>query len=196
MYTCGYTPMHGHLVLQRFDRGLVSLGVSLLEAQTKSTAYMASKERSDFERAIRASEGEAKEIAEARRASFAALVPPEPPEGEGGSSKLCFHLSPAGRSEEVKTVAPAPTMRTMEGVKVSTQPKVTDAQWRRFESWRTVEDLYNYVRSIERGVSPEVVLVKCSPRPEIVLDEDEFRTKSLESLGLWPSGHLRIVSKA
>ena len=160
----GYEPVHGHLVLQRRDTALLWLGKAALEAVRNSDAYVSSKESLEIARAMGASAVAYDEEEERRRRAFASRVPTEPPEGAAGSSKICVHVGGA-------------------------------ANWRRFESCNTLEDLLNYVRSLQ-GTPPvqtvaQLRVADVTTRPSKAFDVSTQLGLTLQSLGLWPTGHIR-----
>eukprot|EP00966_Prymnesium_polylepis_P160724 3714786-Prymnesium_polylepis.1 len=92
LWAVGYENVHGHLVLQKRDAALLWLGKSALETTRASTAYQASKEAQQLDKALSLS-GQAYEAEdERRRAAWLERVPAEPAEGAAGSSLICVHV--------------------------------------------------------------------------------------------------------
>ena len=91
-YAVGFEPMHGYLVNQRQDLALLWLGKSALEALRTDAAYQSSKEDAQVRHAMELSKMEWEVSTETQRAAYLSRVPEEPPEGEAGNAKICFHV--------------------------------------------------------------------------------------------------------
>jgi hypothetical protein len=164
----GYEALHGQLVLQSRDPALLWIGKAALEAVRASAAYLGAKEAIQVEQALGLSKQEYATEDAARRATYAKRVPAEPPEGAAGNALLCFHL-----------------------VDGSTQV------WRRFEAENTLEDVVNYSRSLpgtpmEGAASRPLRLSNVTMAPYKPLDVDTQLGLTLQSLDLWPTGHVKI----
>ena len=160
----GYEPLHGHLVLQARDPALLWLGKSMLESVRNTEAYLGSKESIEIEKALGMSAVAYDAEDERRRAAFASRVPPEPAEGSAGSAKVCVHVG-------------------------------ASSTWRRFNSADTLEDVLNFVRSLP-GVPPvasthELRVADVTTRPAKRLDPSTQLGLTLQTLDLWPTGHVR-----
>lgn len=168
MYKVGFEPMHGYLVLQRYTP-LVATGLQALKDQrSRSAAYATSREALDVQRATQASVTSHQQEVSKAKAKFAAKVPEEPVEGEAGSCALCFHV---GGSTPV---------------------------WRRFESCATLEDVLNFARSLPSTPLPRedaspLGLRNITTRPGQVLDTRHNLGLTLQTLDLWPSGHIEVA---
>ena len=162
MQAVGYVPMHGHLVLQHPNSALLRRGKAALEQQQKSRSYIAAKDTLELSRVLAMSETEYTGEAAKRRAGFAARVPDEPAEGLAGNALLCFHL---------------PGERQV---------------WRRFESSNTLEDLLNFARSLPGAPEQAIKLANVTMAPEVLLDASGQPGLTLQSLELWPTGHISV----
>jgi len=168
MYSVGFQPMYGHLVLQKIDHPLLARAIRALKEQMETPAFQAAKAAADQRRETSLKEREAAEAVAAQRERFAAQVPKEPRDGEAQSTLICFHFDESGKDKS----------RTV---------------WRRFESSDTLADLANFARSLP-GAPLALTLKNITTHPAAPLDEKRSCRHTLESLDLWPSGHLRICS--
>lgn len=160
----GYEPLHGHLVLQRRDPALLWLGKSALEAVRHSDVYIGAKESLEIEKAIGMSAVAYDEEDVKRRQAFASRVPDEPAEGAAGTAKICTHVGGS-------------------------------STWRRFRSDETLEDILNFVRSLPgtpavRDVR-ELKVANVTTRPATAFDANTQLGLTLQTLGMWPTGHVR-----
>jgi len=165
MFATGWESHHGHLLLQTFDKRLLAVAVEALdEIRATSAAYRSSKDDALRQKAadlsVQASELEAAKA----RAAYAKKVPPEPDEGETGSTWLCVHLADGTH------------------------------KWRRFESWNTLSDLESFVRTMLPQPNVPLKLTNVTTRPSLEMDMDRQRGTTLHGLDLWPSGHVRVTA--
>ena len=160
----GYEPLHGHLVLQRRDPALLWLGKSALEAVRNTEEYLGAKESIEIERALGMSAVAYDEEDARRRQAFAARLPEEPSEGSAGSAKVCVHLG-------------------------------SSSTWRRFNSADTLEDVLNFVRSLPGAPAVhevgELRVADVTTRPAKKFDTSTQLGLTLQTLDLWPTGHVR-----
>ena len=93
LWAVGYEPIHGHLVLQHVDPQRLRGGLAALEEARRTPEYTRARNQLlvEHEMAARLKTREAQDAT--ARAQYKARVPDEPPEGEAGSSLLCFHVS-------------------------------------------------------------------------------------------------------
>lgn len=169
MYAVGYTPMHGHLVLQNHDAALLRAALETLAAARQTTEYREKKAELDGATARRQAASRDEEAARARRAAYLAKVPEEPTAADGASA--CVITIRVGESKAAGTK-------------------------RRFDSANTLEDLYNFVRSLEGAPEGELVVTNVTTRPPKVLDPQTHAQVSLYALDLWPVSQVRVVSAA
>ena len=167
LWSVGYEPIHGHLVLQHHDPQRLQQGLAELERVRRGGEYMAAKAKLQAEATSAAARKARKEREASTRRKFLAKVPAEPAAGEAGSSLLCLHV---GKGERV---------------------------WRRFESCNTVEDVLNYVRSLPAvDPDAPVVLKNVTTAPAVSLSAPELQGFTLQRLDLWPSGHVEVCCAA
>jgi len=164
LHATGWESHFGYLLLNRFDKALLETGISALRAVRSQPAYIRDKERTHCEAAAAHSTAKEEASAARLRSEFARRVPEEPAEGSAGVAKICIHLA------DGSTV------------------------WRRFETWDTLNDLLNFVRSLP-GTSPNTLLENITMKPAQVLSEKHLK-QTIQGLDLWPAGHVRIVSCA
>jgi len=167
MYQIGFQPMYGHLVLQRVDESLLKTAIAALRKQMAMPSYHSAMEAEDRRRAQNATERQAADEKAAQRAALAAKVPNPPLEGEAGSTLICFHMDGGRDSNPI---------------------------WRRFCASDTLTDLLNFARSLPEAPL-ELKLKQITTHPYALLEEGSCR-RTLQSLDLWPSGHLQICSAA
>ena len=167
LWACGWEPIHGHLVLQYHDPDRLQRALAELERVCGDATYKSAKQSLQSANAKEAAlKAQAQSDAAARNA-LAAKVPNEPEEGEAGACLLCFHFSKQGQTV-----------------------------WRRFESCNTREDMLNYVRSLPL-VNPNapITLKNVTTAPRTLLT-DSLTGRTLQSLDLWPSGHIEVCCLA
>jgi len=74
---------------------------------------------------------------------------------------------------------------------------VGEAQvWRRFESCNTLEDLVNFARSLPNTPQRDISLSNITMAPAIPFDLDSQLGLTLQRIDLWPTGHVRVCSRA
>jgi len=168
LYSMGYEPMHGFLVLQSYDAALIDHALRGLEAAKQSTSYREEKTR-QLDRAAEASAVRAEEAAAAaRRAAMRAKVPEEPcSAGDAhSSSSLCLITI------------------HVDGQKVAK---------RRFEADNTMTDLHHYIRSLSPvPMDRELRIQNVTVAPARQLDPEQHGGSSLYSLDLWPVSHVVV----
>jgi len=170
LYSVGFEPMYGHLVLQTFDASLLEHALVCLAAARKSEAYLCAKARKLSAKAV-ADERKEKEAAAAlKRAGYLAKVPPEPAVENGGSVHSTCVLT-----------------FTVGGERIAR---------RKFESDNTLEDVLNYVRSL--AVLPVDAVLKLdnvttAPFRRLDPDDKPCASASLYALDLWPMGTVGIT---
>jgi hypothetical protein len=54
----------------------------------------------------------------------------------------------------------------------------------------------NFALSIEQTPLVELALVNCTLNPEVPLDTNSGLGETLQRLGLWPTGHVRVARAA
>ena len=169
LYSVGFEPMHGHLVLQSLQPSLLEHALACLDNARKSEAYVIAKEHRQTAIAAAAARAEAQLAAEMARAHFLAKVPPEPaPENGGSSSSTCV------------------VTFTIGGERIAR---------RKFESDNTLGDLLNYVCSLpEVPVGASIKLENVTTAPFRHLDPSDKRcaAASLYALDLWPVGTVGV----
>jgi len=164
LHATGWESHFGYLLLNCFDKALLETGVSALRAVRSQPAYIRDKERTQREAAAAHSTAKEEASAARLRSEFARRVPEEPAEDSAGVAKVCIHMA------DGSTV------------------------WRRFETWDTLNDLLNFVRSLP-GTSPNTLLENITMKPAQVLSEKHLK-QTIQGLDLWPAGHVRVVSCA
>jgi len=169
LFACGYEPMYGHLVLQKWDAEKLKRAISGLErAQTEDT-YLKEKERARAEEERVRELAHAREEARMRRAAHAKLVPKEPELSSSGATTSCVQIS----------------------VQSSNGTKLTS---RRFDSEHTLRNLLHYVRSLDSTpIDGRIKLQNVTTAPFAELDLEQCLDRSLYSLDLWPVSHVRVV---
>jgi len=176
----GMSGTHSSLSLRdsHLDIGLLWLAKGLLEqAQSGSGAYARAREGEDLEAAISASADDFAARERARKAALRRRLPPEPEQGGAGVALVTVALGDAAAS----------------GSAAGAEGKT--ALVRRFEADHTLQQVVTFVNSAE-GVSGQVYrdwqLVDHGQFPPRVLVEADAG-KTLQSLGLWPVGQLRLL---
>merc|ERR1712147_111206 len=165
LHAVGYIDQGPYMVLRKVDVKRISHAKSSLErARDHSTQYEDAKEAQQLAHALKQSKDDALQQDIRRKSALLAKVPKEPPEGAAGSVGLCFHLNDNGVDRKVR---------------------------RRFESHDTLQDLYNYVGSLQQLKSQNWELVNITMSPPDVLAPDRNRA-TLQKLDLWPVGHVLI----
>lgn len=169
LFACGYEPMYGHLVLQKWDAEKLKRAISGLERAQTEEIYVEAKA------SLRAAEERATELARAqeeartRRAAHAKLVPKEPELSSSGATTSCVQIS----------------VQSSNGIKLTS---------RRFDSEHTLRNLLDYVRSLESTpVDSRIKLQNVTTAPFAELDLEQCLDRSLYSLDLWPVSHVRVV---
>ena len=170
----GYEPLHGRLVLQQRDDALLWLGKAELErVRATSSAYLSSKERTQISTALDLSRKEHENDASARRAQFARRVPDEPAEGAAGNALICVHFE--------------------SGTGLEKGLEKTATVWRRFESCCTLEDLFNFARSLPGCPEGDISLTNVTMMPHKPLSASTQMGLTLQALDLWPTGHVKVA---
>lgn len=162
----GYERDGDALVLRSRDELVLALALSALEGARGSSVYLEARSEALLLRALDESRLDWDEAESSRRALAAARVPVEPADGAAGNTLLCFHLG--AKRDRSRCV------------------------WRRFESWNTLADVVAFVEAttpFQVGRTAELFDVTLSS-PAKLVDADAGRT--LQGLGLWPSGHVRV----
>jgi len=165
LYAVGYTPMHGHLVLQHHEPKLLEAATAALARTRQCEEYLMAKAASDGATARRESLAREAEAAKARRLAHLVKVPTEPAASDGSS--VCVISVRVGAGEKKAT--------------------------RRFDSENTLEDLDHWIRSLEDVPEGEIAVTNVTTRPPRVLDAKLNGMASLYSLDLWPVAHVRVV---
>ncbi|KAJ1635147.1 hypothetical protein T492DRAFT_968497 [Pavlovales sp. CCMP2436] len=168
LQACGYERNGDALCLRKMDEMVLTLAISALEGARGSAHYLDAKSEMLLVSALGASKADFDVAEKARRARAAAKVPLEPTDGAAGNTLLCFHIG-SRKADRVRCV------------------------WRRFESWNTLGDLFAYVDSttpLEIGTTGALFDVTLTA-PVKLEQADSGRT--LQMLGLWPTGHLSIM---
>ena len=93
LWAVGYEPIHGHLVLQRHDPERLRAGLAALQRAKATEEIKEAGQRLQEERARAVASKAQREREDAARSTYRAKVPEEPPEGEAGTSLLCFHIA-------------------------------------------------------------------------------------------------------
>ncbi|KAG8462149.1 hypothetical protein KFE25_011599 [Diacronema lutheri] len=166
LHAVGYEKRGDALVLSTADEAVLALALSALEAARGSSHYLDAKSEQLLVQALGASRDEWDQAERDRRAAAAAKVPVEPADGAAGNTLLCFHLGE--KRDRSRCV------------------------WRRFESWSTLEEVCAYIESttpFQIGRTAELLDITLSP-PAKLQRSDGGRT--LQVLGLWPSGHIQV----
>lgn len=175
LYAVGYEPLHGYLVLQKHDAFLLSLAIDALDAERSSTTFIDAKaiQVADHTRSQAAMQEAAS--AATRRAAHLAKVPAEPKAGEVDAASSVCVIS-------VRLVS-------VEGERAADAHVVT----RRFASDNTLDDLINYVRSLDRiPEATELSIENVTTRPARTLDPTTQGSLSLYALDLWPRGQVQV----
>lgn len=162
----GYEKDGDALYLKSYDQTVLCLALSALEGARGSSHYLDAKSEQLLMQALDESKGEWDEAERARRAKAAERVPAEPADGAAGNTLLCFHLG--AKRDRSRCV------------------------WRRFESWSTLEDVCAYVEAttpFQIGRTAELYDITLAT-PTKLERADNGRT--LQVLGLWPSGHIQV----
>lgn len=162
----GYAREADALYLQAYDATVLTLALSALEAARGSSHYLDAKSEQRLVKALGESKDDWDAAERARRAQAAARVPQEPPDGAAGNTLLCFHLG--AKRDRSRCV------------------------WRRFESWCTLEDVCAYVEAttpFQIGRTAELFDITLAAPSR--LDRSEAG-RTLQHLGLWPSGHIQV----
>jgi len=170
LYSVGFEPMYGHLVLQSLDLSLLEHALACLASARSTDAYLTTKAKSLSAKAAEEARKEREAAAAIKRAEFLAKVPPEPAADNGGSVHSTCVLT-----------------FTVSGERVAR---------RKFESDNTLEDVLNYVRSLSSvPVDAVVQLDNVTTAPFRHLDPADKRcaTASLYALDLWPMGTVGIT---
>ncbi|KAL9181812.1 hypothetical protein ACHAXT_012155 [Thalassiosira profunda] len=179
-------PGNDELKLERHmvDAGLLYLGISALEQMRLSPEYLEGKRQRAFHAEMRRVARQNGELMQrtgmtegetAIRLAFLTKCPKEPPEGRG--ARVEVHL---GQDEA----------EGIEGGKVS----------RRFDGDDTLEDVLNWLGGCYgtevldkiRGASREWCLCDLNRYPILPLDVEKHSRKTLQFLGLFPSGKLGV----
>lgn len=171
LYAVGYQPMHGYLVLQNHQPGLLKLALEALDAARAAPSYVTGRAKIDGEKAQQAARVHDAEAAAARRAAHLAKVPAEPKADGATSACVITVRAPGG--------APAT---------------------RRFESDNTLEDLVNWILSLECVPETEEVgaltIENVTVRPARRLELSRDGQASLYALDLWPRGQVEVRASA
>jgi len=170
LYSVGFQPMYGHLVLQSLDPSLLEHALACLDSARTTDAYLSTKARKLNAKAAEEARKKREATAAIKRAEFLAKVPPEPNAEHGGSVHSTWVLT-----------------FTVGGERVAR---------RKFESDNTLEDVLNYVRSLSSvPVDALVKLDNVTTAPFRHLDPTDKRssTASLYALDLWPMGTVGIT---
>jgi len=168
LFACGYEPMHGHLVLQTFNRDLLERAVVGMEAAQKGDEYRGAKALLEDEQRRAKEVASKEEESRKTREKFAKLVKPEPSLEDNSTS--CTVVAVLVDGERVGN--------------------------RRFDSEHTLRDLLNYIRSLEGAPQGSFQLENVTTAPYSKLDIDRCLDCSLYSLDLWPRSHVRVVRAA
>jgi len=146
---------------------------ALSRIQETSGVYQSAKRMLEFEKAIEMSKATANEEERARRAKFAALVPPVPAEGAAGTTRISVIIS--------------------EG-----SPPLT----RRFVADDTLADVVNWIGSERSVVCQKILEGSWVLRDETLLQKRPLNvhggdlSKTLHALQLWPSATLNVRLQA
>jgi len=171
LFACGYEPMYGHLVLQKWDAALLTRAIDGLQRAKQGEAYLEAAERLNAAKASAEAAAGLRDAARRQRASYAVLVPKEP-DPAAAEVTSCVHIN----------------VQTEGGTKVAS---------RRFDSEDTLRNLLDYVRSLETTpLGSRLVLQNVTTAPFAELDLDRCLDSSLYSLDLWPVSHVRVVAAA
>lgn len=163
----GYEPLHGHLVLQKYDDCFVRSALVALEGAKQTIEYQNAKTKDAIETARQSASAHDNAVRLAQRAAALAKVPEEPQAGDATSSACQISIHAHG--ERIAR--------------------------RRFESDNTLEDVVNFVRSLASAPPEPFVLENITTRPPRVLDQRVYGACSLYSLDLWPVGHVKVAVK-
>ena len=170
LYSVGFEPMYGHLVLQSFDASLLEHALACLEAARTSEAYLSAKARKLSAKAADDARKEKEAAAALKRAGYLSKVPAEPAAENGGSVHSTCVLT-----------------FTVGGERIAR---------RKFESDNTLEDVLNYVRSLV-AVPVDAVLkldnVTTAPFRHLDPEDKRCASASLYALDLWPMGTVGIT---
>jgi len=169
LYSIGFEPMYGHLVLQSLDPSLLEHALACLDSARTTDAYLSTKARKLNAKAAEEARKEREAAAAIKRAEFLAKVPPEPAENGGSVHSTCVLTFTVGGERVAR---------------------------RKFESDNTLEDVLNYVRSLSSvPVDAQVKLDNVTTAPFRHLDPADKRssTASLYALDLWPMGTVGIT---
>ena len=180
LYSVGFTPMHGHLVLQQHDPALLRHALDALAAAKEGDEYRTVKARQLDAQAAAKARAEEEAAAKAKRAAHFAAVPAEPSAETGGASTSTCVI----------------TFSLGEGSEGSAWSRVAR---RRFESDNTLKDVVSFVRSLpEVPLDAAIRIENVTTRPYKHLDPDNQRQRdaSLYALDLWPMGHVGVVIEA
>lgn len=170
LYSVGYEPMHGHLVLQVLDASLLEHALACLASARTTEAYMTAKAHKASAKAAEEARKEKEATALVKRAEYLSRVPSEPAAENGGSVHSTCVLT-----------------FTVGGERIAR---------RKFESDNTLEDVLNYVRSLEAvPIDAAVKLDNVTTAPFRHLDPADKRcaNASLYALDLWPMGTVGIT---
>lgn len=166
LYSVGYEPMHGHLVLQKHDPAKLKLALDELDLAKALSTYREGKAAQLSEQTRRLAVSAEKAESAVRRESFLARVPAEP--AADGASSACVVTVRAGGA----------------------------ASTRRFGSDNTLEDLVNFCRSLpavpDVAAASDLVIENVTTRPARRLDPARQGRDSLYSLDLWPRGQVAV----
>jgi hypothetical protein len=168
LYSVGYEPMHGHLVLQTYDAALLDHAIRALETAKNSLKYREAKAVLLCEHDKRVSQQAEEAASAAKRAAIRAKVPPEPTSADDARSatSLC-----------VVTIH-------VDGQRVAK---------RRFEADNTLADLHHYIRSLSPVPMDRALRIhNVTTAPARPLDPDHQHGASLYSLDLWPVSHVEV----
>lgn len=165
LYSIGYSPLHGYLVLQKHDPTSLSAALDALREAKQLSTYMEAKAALTRAQARKDASAKSAADAAAARAAFLAKVPEEPKEGE---DSICV----------ITVVTP-------------TEPVTRST--RRFSSDNTLQDLINYCKSLPTvPLDGPLVVENTTTRPARVLDPATMGSQSLYGLDLWPRGQVAV----
>jgi len=169
LYSVGYEPMHGHLVLQTHDRALLKHALHALQEVQKNPIFCEAKATQEEAQAAAQALADADRVAEVKRKESLAKVPAEPKAevSESSASVCVLNFS-------------------VDGTRVTR---------RRFESDNTLQDVVHYVRSLkEVPIDATLRIENVTTAPFQLLDPDtKQKSASLYALDLWPVGHIGVT---
>lgn len=162
LYSVGYEPMHGHLVLQTLNMSLIDCALAALAAVKQGDqSYLEARALKTTALEAEAARVKQEAAANAQRALSLAKVPVEPSVENGGSSTSTCVLTFA---VDGKTVAR-----------------------RKFESDNTLSDVVNYIKSLPAvPIKAPLKVENVTTYPRRTLNPETQGMASLYALDLWP----------